>query len=155
MRQKSLRCAGVALICFGLLAAGCAPTVQVHGYVPSEADLSRVRPGSDDVGSVEETLGRPSSNGILRDSAWYYVQSTIQNYTYHAPAVIDRKVVAVSFDQRGVVTGIKRYGLQDGRVIDLETRTTGTGGREMGIVEQLFGNLLNLDAQQMNDAAGQ
>ena len=155
MRQKSLRCAGVALICFGLLAAGCAPTVQVHGYVPSEADLSRVRPGFDDVGSVEETLGRPSSNGILRDSAWYYVQSTIQNYTYHAPEVIDRKVVAVSFDQQGVVTGIKRYGLQDGRVIDLETRTTGTGGREMGIVEQLFGNLLNLDAQQMNDAAGQ
>ena len=54
-----------------------------------------------------------------------------------------------------MVTGIKRYGLQDGRVIDLETRTTGTGGREMGVVEQLFGNLLNLDAQQMNDAAGQ
>ena len=155
MRQKSLRCAGVALICFGLLAAGCSPTVQVHGYVPSEADLSRVRLGADDVGSVEETLGRPSSNGILRDSAWYYVQSTIQNYTYHAPQVVDRKVVAVSFDQQGVVTGIKRYGLQDGRVIDLETRTTGTGGREMGIVEQLFGNLLNLDAQQMNDAAGQ
>jgi outer membrane protein assembly factor BamE (lipoprotein component of BamABCDE complex) len=155
MRQKSLRCAGVALICFGLLAVGCSPTVQVHGYVPSEADLSRIRPGFDDAGSVEQTLGRPSSNGILRDSAWYYVQSTIQNYTYHAPEVIDRKVVAVSFNQQGVVTGIRRYGLQDGRVIDLETRTTGTGGREMGIVEQLFGNLLNLDAQQMNDAAGQ
>lgn len=155
MRQKSLRCAGVALIFFGLLAAGCAPTVQVHGYVPSEADLSRIRPGFDDTGSVEKILGRPSSNGILRDSAWYYVQSRVESYTYHAPRVIDRKVIAIDFNQKGVVTDIKRYGLQDGRVIDLETRTTGTGGREMSIVEQLFGNLLNLDAQAVNNAAGQ
>ena len=151
MRQKSLRCAGVALICFGLLAAGCSPTVQVHGYVPSEADLSRIRPGFDDAGSVEEILGRPSSGGVLRDSAWYYVQSTVQNYTYHPPEVIDRKVIAVNFNQGGVVTGVRRYGLQDGRVVDLETETTETGGREMNMVEQLFGNLLNLDAQQLNN----
>ena len=151
MRQKSLRCAGVALICFGLLAAGCSPTVQVHGYVPSEADLSRIRPGFDDAGSVEEILGRPSSGGVLRDSAWYYVQSTVQNYTYHPPEVIDRKVIAINFSQGGVVTGVRRYGLQDGRVVDLETETTETGGREMNMVEQLFGNLLNLDAQQLNN----
>jgi outer membrane protein assembly factor BamE (lipoprotein component of BamABCDE complex) len=151
MRQKSLRCAGVALICFGLLAGGCAPTVQVHGYVPSEADLSRIRPGFDDAGSVEEILGRPSSGGVLRDSAWYYVQSTVESFTYHAPEVIDRKVIAVNFNQAGTVTGVKRYGLQDGRVVDLETRTTETGGREMGMVEQLFGNLLNIDAQELNN----
>ena len=31
------------------------------------------------------------------------------------------------------------------------TRTTETGGREMGVLEQLFGNLLNLDAEQFQD----
>ena len=151
MRQKLLRCAGVALICFGLGTAGCSPTVQVHGYVPSEADLSRIRPGFDDMGSVEEILGRPSSNGILRDSAWYYVQSTVENFTWHAPEVIDRKVIAVNFTEGGTVREVRRFGLEHGRIIDLETRTTETGGREMGIVEQLFGNLLNLDAQQLNN----
>lgn len=151
MRRKSLRCTTVAVISCGLLLAGCAPTVQVHGYVPSQADLSQVQPGFDDAGSIEELLGRPSSSGVLRDSAWYYVQSTVENYTYHAPKVIDRTVVAVSFDQSGVVSGVTRYGLEDGRIIDLETRTTETGGRELGVLEQLFGNLLNLDAQQFNN----
>ena len=28
---------------------------------------------------------------------------------------------------------------------------TETGGREMGVLEQLFGNLLNLDASQFQD----
>jgi outer membrane protein assembly factor BamE (lipoprotein component of BamABCDE complex) len=151
MRQSSLRRAGVALIFCGLLAAGCAPTVQVHGYVPSEADIARIRPGFDDAGSVEEVLGRPSSAGVLRESAWYYVQSTVESYTYNPPRVIDRTVLAVSFDQRGVVRDIRRYGLEDGRIVDLTARTTATGGRELGVLEQLFGNLLNLDATQFQD----
>ena len=64
--------------------------------------------------------------------------------------MVDRTVLAINFDQRGVVRDIKRYGLADGRVIDLTTRTTETGGRQLGVLEQLFGNLLNLDAEQLN-----
>lgn len=151
MRLRTLRQAGIALMVCGLLATACAPTVQVHGYVPSPADIARVRPGFDDTGTVEEILGRPSSNGILRDTAWYYVQSTIESYTYNKPRVIDRTVLAVNFDQRGVVRDIQRYGLEDGQIINLTTRTTDTGGRELGVLEQLFGNLLNLDAEQFQD----
>ena len=152
MRPKVLRWSGVAaILCAGFLAS-CAPTVQIHGYVPSAADVARIRPGFDDTGSVEEILGRPVSSGVLADSAWYYVQSTVENYTYHAPRVIDRTVLAINFDQRGVVRDIQRYGLQDGRVVNLTTRTTETGGRQLGILEQLFGNLLNLDAEQLNNA---
>lgn len=154
MRPKTPRSTALALLAAGALAA-CAPTVQIHGYVPPATDVARIRPGFDDTGSVEKLLGRPSSSGVLADSAWYYVQSTVENYTYHAPKVIDRKVLAVSFDQRGVVREVHRYGLADGRIIDLEARTTETGGREMGILEQLFGNVLNLDAEAINAASGQ
>jgi outer membrane protein assembly factor BamE (lipoprotein component of BamABCDE complex) len=150
MRRKSLRSTAVALIfCAGL--AGCAPTVQVHGYMPPQADIARIRPGFDDAASVEEILGRPSSSGVLRDQAWYYVQSTIESFTWHAPRVVDREVLAVQFDRNGVVRGVARYGLEDGRIINLTTRTTETGGREMGVLEQLFGNLLNLDAEQFQE----
>ena len=61
-RLKSLRWTGVALLL--LAAGGCAPTTQVHGYMPPPEDIARIRPGFDDTGSVEEILGRPSSNGV-------------------------------------------------------------------------------------------
>lgn len=150
LRLKSLQWSGVALILCTMVATGCAPTVQVHGYMPPPEDIARIRPGFDDTGSVEEILGRPSSSGVLRDSAWYYVQSRVESFTYHAPRVIDRTVLAVNFDQRGVVRGIERYGLEDGKIVNLTTRTTETGGREMGVLEQLFGNILNLDAEALN-----
>ena len=108
----------------------------------------RSRPGVDTFASVEETLGRPSSSGLLRDSSWYYVQTTIENFTYNPPRVVDRTVLAVVFDNNGVVEDIAVYGLEHGRIVNLTTRTTDTGGRTLGILEQLFGNLLNLDPEQ-------
>ena len=99
--------------------------------------------------TVEELLGRPSSSGLLRDRAWYYVQSTVANYTYNPPRVVDRTVLAVEFAPDGVVQAVNRYGLEDGRVVNLTTRTTETGGRTLGVLEQLFSNLLNIDAEQV------
>ena len=78
----------------------------------------------------------------------------VENYTYHPPRVVDRTVLAVNFNQNGVVRDIQRYGLQDGKIVNLTTRTTETGGRQLGVLEQLFGNLLNLDAEQLNNASG-
>ena len=112
-------------------------------------------PASTTPETVQKVLGLPSSAGILRDSAWYYVQSTVENYTYHAPKVVDRTVLAVNFDDRGVVRDVKRYGLSDGHIVNLETRTTETGGRELGVLEQLFGNILNLDAEALNNGGAQ
>jgi hypothetical protein len=44
---------------------------------------------------------------------------------------------------------VNRYGLEDGRVIDLATRTTPTFGRELTVLQQLFGNIGNFDPGQL------
>ena len=148
MPPRPTRGAAVALLLCGLGLAACAPTIQIHGYIPSEADISRIKPGVDTTASVEKVLGLPSGNGLVKDQAWYYVESTFENYTYHAPQVIDRRILAVTYNDKGVVTGIARYGIKDGRVVNLATETTVTGGQQLGVLEQLFGNLLHLDASQ-------
>lgn len=149
MRHHPLRPIAAALLASGLVLGGCAPTSQLHGYVPSPADVSRIRPGIDTTETVLEILGRPSSAGLLRDSSWYYVQTTIENFTYNRPRVVDRTVLAVNYAPSGVVRDIQRYGLEDGRVVNLATRTTETGGRTLGVLEQLFGSLLNIDPEQV------
>lgn len=151
MRPKALRHPVSLMLALGLWTAGCAPTTQVHGYIPSPADVARIQPGVDTIATVEETLGLPSSTGILRDSAWFYVQSVFENYTYNPARVVDRTVLVVSFNPDGVVTGIDRYGIEAGRIVNLTSRTTDTGGRQLGVLEQIFGNILNVDAEQFGN----
>lgn len=151
MRSDQVRRFGTSLVVGAVLLTACAPTIRVHGYVPTRADLSQIRPGVDNYATVEETIGRPSSSGLLQDRTWYYVQSVVENYTYNPPRVVDRTVLAVEFNDSGVVIGLVEYGLEDGRIVNLTTRTTETGGRQLGVLEQLFGNLLTLDAEQFVD----
>ena len=142
MRRSSRRTTVLAtLVIATAMASACAPVIRSHGYAPLQEDVVTITPGQDTRGSVQRKIGRPGSTGIFTDDGWYYVASQVEHYTYHDPKVIDRRIVAVTFDQNDVVASVNQYGLEDGRVIDLETRTTPTYGRQLTVLEQAFGNI--------------
>lgn len=134
-------CALAGVILCGLLATGCSPVVHNHGYAPQPEELADLRIGRDTRASVQSKIGRPAGAGIFTDQGWYYVSSKVEHLTYHAPKVVDRRVVAILFDENDVVAAVSEYGLEDGRIVDLETRTTPTHGRQLTILEQAFGNI--------------
>ena len=129
----------------GLALAGavgaCAPVIKNHGYAPVAEEVADIQVGIDTRGSVRRKIGRPGGTGVFNDVGWFYVQSKVEHYLYNEPQVIDRRVVAVLFDENDLVASVKQYGLADGRVVDLETNTTPTYGRELTILEQILGNI--------------
>jgi len=138
-------------VCFGIgtalcLLAACSPQISVHGYVPTETELATIETGIDTRASLSERIGEPANTGLLTDSDWYYIQTTFEQRTYNPPEITDRQVVAIGFDDDGVVEAVDRYGLEDGRIIDLNTRVTVTGGQRRGVLARIFGSILNLDA---------
>jgi len=140
MRDKLARRAALGLVCTSLI--GCQPIVRNHGYMPVEEQLARIAVGVDTRGSVQRKIGRPATDSLFIDeTAWYYVSSKVLEESYKEPRVIERKVLRIAFDDTGQVTAVNRYGLEDGRVIDLVTRTTPTLGNQMTVLEQLFSNL--------------
>jgi len=141
---RGVLCAGLI---FGL--AACTSTYRNHGYVPSEDELAEVVVGIDTRDSVAETVGTPSSGGVLNDSGYYYVRSRIRHSGMRAPEVIEREMVAISFTDTGVVENIERFGLQDGRVVRLNRRVTETSVSNQGFFRQLMGNLGNFDPGQL------
>ena len=133
---------GTALFVLG----ACSATYQNHGYVPTETELSEVLVGVDTRETVAQSIGRPTSFGVLKGSAWYYAQSRWRHFAYKAPQVIDRQVVAISYTDDGVVKNIERFGLEDGRVIALSRRVTDSNIKGISFLRQLMGNLGNLKA---------
>lgn len=131
------------------LAAGCAPRTTVHGFAPQQAELERIAIGQDTRSSVLQKLGQPSAVGTFTNDEWYYVASRMERHMFYAPQVVDRTVVAVRFDPAGAVADVARYGLEDGRVVNLATRTTPTFGRELTVLQQLFGNIGNVGSEQL------
>ena len=148
-RARAGRCAGatrtrpgVTLVAVAAIAlAGCSTQVRHHGYAPDDAALSAITVGQDTREQVAAAVGRPGAAGLLRDSGWYYVGSRWEHFAYRAPVEVDREVVAISFDDRGVVSNIERFGLAEGQVVPLSRRVTDTGIRDMTLLAQLMRNL--------------
>lgn len=131
----------------GVMLSGCTPIVRNHGYLPVAADVEALAPGTDTKETVQANLGVPTSKGVEGDSSWYYVSYTVQKLAFFAPKVTDREILAVSFDNRGRVAAINRYGLENGVIVDLNTNETVTGGRKLSFLEQMLGNVGNFSAE--------
>lgn len=138
-----LRLSGLAVVASMLMA--CSPQIRSHGYVPDDATLSNVVVGKDNRESIFESLGSPTSAALMRDDGWYYIASRIKHETYRAPEEIERQIVAISFDQRGIVSNVEQLSLQDGRVIALNRRITDNPIKGPGFFQQLIGSLGNFN----------
>lgn len=139
MKRFSFTSPAVLLFC--LTMAACTPTLVVQGYVPDEETLATVQQGVDNKDAVVSKLGSPSSVAAFDDDTWIYISKQTENFAFFEPTVIGQDVVAINFDPEGRVEEVRRYTLEDGRLIDPVTRKTPTHGRELGILEQLFGNV--------------
>jgi outer membrane protein assembly factor BamE (lipoprotein component of BamABCDE complex) len=131
-----------ALLIAGLAVSACEPVRQTHGYVPADAYVKRIKVGEDSRGDIVSKIGRPSTTGTFEaDEEWYYISRSTETRAFFAPKATEQKVMVLSFDADGVVSGVDRYSLEDGQVIDLVTRTTPTRGKRLTFLQQLLGNI--------------
>ena len=131
--------------------AGCAEKVRTHGYMPPESDLQQITPGVDTRSTVEDVVGVPNASGVLSNSGFYYVESQVRHFAWQKPKVIDREVLAITFDDAGVVDNIVSYGLEDGRVVPITRRVTRTSDGDISFIRKLFGNLGGLSLGNLLD----
>lgn len=131
--------------------SACAPVYRNHGYVPPDEDLAQVVVGQTGMAELQGLIGRPSTQGLLTGSGWYYVGSRWRYYGPNKPEEVSREVVAVSFGPTGTVSNIERFGLERGRVVVLSRRVTEGSITEVSFVRQLLGNLGNFQAGDFID----
>lgn len=148
MMQKMTRCATLlAVLCLGLLTA-CSSQYRNHGYVPPEEDLKQLVVGVDTRATVDDVVGPPSTSGLLSGGDYYYVRTRKREYGAFRPEVVDRQVVAISFNENDTIRNIERFGLKDGMVVPITRRVTDSSVVGNGFLRQIFGNLGALDPSQ-------
>ncbi|HAB38862.1 MAG: outer membrane protein assembly factor BamE [Tateyamaria sp.] len=121
--------------------AGCTPTYRNHGYIPPEEELQKLAVGVDTRATVESSVGPPTAGGVLSGGDFYYVRSRTKTVGMRETREINRQVLAISFDSRGVVRNIERFGLKNGRVVPLTRRVTASGVSDTSLLRQLTGNI--------------
>jgi outer membrane protein assembly factor BamE (lipoprotein component of BamABCDE complex) len=136
--RRSLLVGGVLLASAGLV-AGCSPEINYRGYYAKSGALSQVGEGMPK-SEVEAVMGSPSTTASInfQGDSYYYITSVTQGRAFLDPVEIKREVIAIRFDRDDQVQSVAQYGLEDGRIIDLNTRKTPVAGQEFSILRELF-----------------
>lgn len=137
-RRTLLATVGLTL---ALVAGACTARIDQRGNKPDEDQVVLINPGVDDKNRVAELIGTPSSISTFNDRTWYYISKRTETLAFFDPEVVDQEVLAISFDDNGVVDNMRIYGPEDGRTIAYVDRTTPTEGNELTLMQQLLGNL--------------
>jgi outer membrane protein assembly factor BamE (lipoprotein component of BamABCDE complex) len=133
------RSLAVAAIAFA--AASCAGRVDTRGNLADPEVVSQITPGESTRGTVEDLLGSPTTVATFNDQTWYYIGRKTEKVAFFKPDVLEQQVVAIHFDPAGVVDDVKIYGPDDSREVEIVDRATPTAGKELSVLQQIFGNL--------------
>ncbi len=113
-------------------------TNKIEGYAISQDALAQIRPGqSSDLVTV--VLGSPQTiNAFNEGSAWYYVQTKVNETAFGMTSVQERTVLAIYFDKNKRVADKAVYSLKDGKVFTIEGRKTPSYGEDKSFIQSLI-----------------
>ena len=128
----------LAAASLALFLAGCTPDVEHRGYMPKPGAFDQITNGMTKM-EVEGIMGTPSTTASVQykgDSYYYITQITTSKAFLTSET--DRTVIAIRFNDAGKVKSYAQSGLQDGRVIDINTNQTPVYGEDTSIISALL-----------------
>jgi outer membrane protein assembly factor BamE (lipoprotein component of BamABCDE complex) len=135
--------AGLCIALTGCVLSACTPIKTDQGYRVDPEQLAKIETGITNKDGVTQLMGSPSSIATFQTEgdAWYYISSKTEHLAFLPKEVKSRDIIIIKFDINDVVAEIDDIGLEKGQEIEMVERTTPTGGRKLGFLEQIFGNL--------------
>jgi outer membrane protein assembly factor BamE (lipoprotein component of BamABCDE complex) len=131
-----------ALLLGASLLGGCGAQIDRHGHVFIDVDVNSIQAGMTKE-QVTTVLGSPDTTSTIAGEAYYYISTTQKTVAFLKPREIDRQVIAVYFGGDANVQQVAHYGLKDGIVVNYMKDETPARGKDLGLIEQIFGNISN------------
>ena len=131
-----------AVLTSTILLGGCTTERFSRGYIWDNELMEAVIPGIDNRNSVAKSLGTPSlTSTFAQDGVYYYASFNARRRAFWGEETTNQTVMAISFDEYGVVNDVKKYTMADAQDITPRDDVTPTRGRSLGFFQQIFGNV--------------
>jgi outer membrane protein assembly factor BamE (lipoprotein component of BamABCDE complex) len=139
--NRTLKTSGIAMaalaVAVSLSSCQTGDVIQ-NGYVVDEQTLALAPVGSSRE-QVMLSLGSPSATATFDAEVFYYIsQKRTRVAAFMKPKLVEQNILAVYFTKDGEVERLANYKLEDGRVVDMLSKTTPTGGSEMTFLLRLL-----------------
>lgn len=123
-------------------ATSCSPITDTRGNMPLKEVVETIEKGKQNQDQIVSILGSPSTKATFgKQDIWYYIGERTETVAFFDPKLLERKILVIKFDDGGLVETVTSYDASAGKHVKLVDRVTPTKGKELGVLEQLIGNV--------------
>ena len=123
------------------MTTACAKKYETHGTVVKQSQIDRIKIGLHTRNDIAMILGSPSSMSTFNPNRWYYFTEKAEVKALGQRSVLERDIVIVDFNEKGVLTSLSFKNKQDAKNVNPTKKTTKTHGQTMGIIDQFIDNV--------------
>ena len=114
---------------------------QIRGNKVTADQLKDLVPGTSTRADATSVLGSPTAKGTFDDNTWIYISEVTQARVGRVQGINSQNVVQLTFDDRGILRGVKHLDQKDAQSVDVVSRATPSPGSEATFMQQLLGNV--------------
>ena len=107
-----------------------------------DVDLNQVQPGMTKE-QVQTVLGSPDTTSTIGGDAYYYISTTTRRWPSSSRKRSTGRSSRSISTKAQAVQQVAHYGLKDGIVVNYYKGETPARGKDLSVLEQIFGNLAN------------
>jgi outer membrane protein assembly factor BamE (lipoprotein component of BamABCDE complex) len=142
-----------------LLLGGCSffqAESQLRGNRVDADQLKELVHGTSTRADVTALIGSPTARATFDDNTWLYITEVTRPRIARVQGVLSQNVVVLTFNDQGVLQGVKKLNQEDSLPVSVVARATPSPGTEASFLQQLFGNIgrFNAIAQTPTAPAG-
>lgn len=139
---KSVFCC-VILLSF----TACSPITAQRGNMLKDTQVEQVVVGQSTRTNVLQILGSPTTQSTFNPNVWYYIGQETEKHSIMDSKVVVEKIVAVHFDEEGIVEYVGKPSAEREDVNYARSKTP-THGNELTFMQQLLGNMGRFNGAQ-------
>ena len=132
-----------------LFVMGCSKVVEFNGFYPGSEVLDKLEREKASKSQVRALLGNPPIIHGTNQNLWIYFSQQTEKLAFFQPEVVAREVALLIFSNNGRLKEIEHYTIKDSRIIEISTNKVVSGGRKLTTLQQIFGNIGNFSAQDL------
>lgn len=133
---------------------GCAQKISSKGIYQKPEDLAKIRLNISTKSDVQNILGTPIVTSYFTDNDFFYIGETISMPIFTSNKVLKSTVIKISFNQKGVVSKMDSYNLNEMKKVDLTSgKRTVIEGSEISAINQILGNIGRFDSAASKNRA--
>lgn len=129
----------LAIVVLALTLMGCVEKSQ-RGALVKQYQLDQLVSGKTNYNEVLGILGTPTSFSSSDNRIWYYVNLEQTQWAFFNPNIDAEEVYQITFDEKGIYKGYKRFKGEDAVAVTASSVETPTVARNKSVWQELISN---------------